>query len=142
MTSIWLQSHAAYNKVMRYGPIHGDMTEFSREDLDDSLETVGMYAHLSSVFVAFYCWNDGLFITIDAQQIRVDETLSAEIPKDKSLIISRGGAVLIRLRYALEEQQSARSEPSEAFIDDEDFDFGLLLARIIQSPKRQSVLLW
>ena len=140
MTSLWLQSHETYSKIMRYDPIQGNMAEFSREDLDDTLETVGFYGFLSGIFSAFYCWNNGLFITIDQQQIRVDETLSAEISTDKKLIISKGTETLVTLDYQLDDGEQFVHDPT-AFIDDEDSDFGLLLTRIIQSPKRQKVLL-
>ena len=138
--NLWLQSHAAYSKLMHYDPMQGSMAEFSREDLDDTLETVGFYGDISGVFAAFYCWNNGLFITIDQQQIRVDETLSAEISTDKKLIISKGTETLVTLDYQLDDGEQFVHDPT-AFIDDEDSDFGLLLTRIIQSPKRQKVLL-
>ena len=133
---ILLQSHTEYNRLAEYDPHTGQYTEVLRHA--HTSVTSGFYSFLSRVFAAIYGWNGEVFLHIAETRTRIDTSVSAQIPQLGVLVIRKDSAVLHRLHYTPE---AMPPDDPTSFIDAEDFDFGLLLARMIQSPERQKVLI-
>lgn len=142
---IWLQLNSKYDGLAEYDHAKGMFTIASRSTLGGKApsKTDGIFAILSTVFVALYCYGQKLFLRIGDDCIPLTSdlivTVSGDI-KDRRLIVEKAGSVIANIDYTLDMSDQFANDPT-SFIEDEDFDFGLFVSNISKNNERQRVLL-
>lgn len=142
---IWLQSNDKYDEFAKYDHGKGTFTITSRNELggNSPSSTEGRFTIMSSVFVALYKFDQGLFVRIGDRQIPLTDdvivTVSGELKK-RLLIVKNAGKEIARFNYVLDSSKKFLDDPTP-FIENEDFDFGLLISNISVNDKRKRVLL-
>ena len=142
---IWLQLNSKYDGLAEYDHAKGMFTITSRNTLGAKapLKTDGMFAILSTVFVALYCFGQQLFLRIGDTCIPLTNDLVVTVSGDtnrRKLNIEKDGVVIADIEYMLDLSKQFPNDPTP-FVEDEDFDFGLFLFNISKDRERQRVLL-
>lgn len=142
---IWLQSNDKYDELAEYDHGKGTFTIASRDDLSGNTPacTEGIFAIMSTVFVALYKFGQELFVRIGNQCIPLTDdvvvTVSGDVNK-RRLTVKKAGKVIAHLNYMLDNSRKISDDPTP-FIEDEDFDFGLFVSNVSANDKRKRVLL-
>ncbi|MBD1558046.1 hypothetical protein HC752_13990 [Vibrio sp. S9_S30] len=143
---IWLQSNDKYDELAKYDHDSGRFTIASRNDLGGNTpsSTEGIYAIMSTVFVALYKFGQGLFFRIGEQCFPLTDdvivTVSGEDFNKRQLIVKKAGKEIAHFNYVLDSSKKFSGDPTP-FVQNEDFDFGLFVSNISANEKRKRVLL-
>lgn len=142
---IWLQSNERYDAIAEYDHSAGSFTQISRRLMGSKapLSTDGIYSNLSSAFVAIYQLDKQLFLRIDDNCIPMTNDVVVSVGGDidnRWLVVLKAGIEVFHVDYGLDSSKKIPGDPT-AFIEKEDFDFGLFLSNVSKSQKRKRVLL-
>ena len=142
---IWLQLNSKYDGIAEYDHAKGMFTIASRNTLGGKapLKTDGVFAILSTVFVALYCFSQQLFLRIGDDCIPLTSDLVVTVSGDinsRKLRVEKAGVVVAHIDYTLDVSDQFPNDPTP-FVEDEDFDFGLFVSNISKNSERQRVLL-
>ncbi len=144
---IWLQSKNEYDCLAEFDPATGGLRKHSRRTLGvnapDVKEIVGSFADIKSGLLVLFqsrgrivFWASGKEFELDGQTI-VDVHGSG---CKKRLTIKTNGAVVHDLDYELANDDAISDDPT-AFVDGEDYDFGVFVSNISKDKDRRDVLL-
>jgi len=142
---IWLQSNDKYDELAKYDHGKGTYMIASRNNLGGNTpsSTEGMFSIMSTVFLALYKFEQGLFIRIGDQLISLTDDVIVTVSGDdekRLLSVKKSAKDIAHLNYVLDSSKKFSNDPTP-FIEDEDFDFGLLISNISTNEKRKRVLL-
>jgi hypothetical protein len=142
---IWLQQNSKYDGLAEYEHTSGMFKLSSRKTLGNNvpLKTDGVFSILSTVFVALYCFNQQLFLRIGDDCIPIISDLVITVTGDvnnRKLCVEKAGVVVAQIDYTLDMSDQFSNDPT-AFVEDEDFDFGLFVSNVSKRSERQRVIL-
>lgn len=142
---LWLQSNEKHDVLAELEPATGQWRQRSRSRLGASSPrgVQGFFALLSGTFTALYRYGDALFIHVGGtpHPLRHDTAIRVEGPPQARLLrISLAGRDVEALPYAVELPPSLPGDLT-AFVEAEDFDFGLFVSNVSRSEERKAVLL-
>lgn len=140
---IWLQCNECFNDVAEFDETAGTWRIIKRtsEGNDIPSRTDGFYSILSSVFCALYHSSGELFVQMGDVKVKLSNNVEIAVngpPGKRCLSLMVSGHEFAKHEYALISQR-IEGDPT-AFVEDEDFDFGVFLSNIARTPKRQSIL--
>lgn len=142
---LWLQSKDRFQDVAELDETTGDWRLVRRttegEIIPDLSNMDGAFSMLSDMFCALFCSHGELFVRIGETQVRLSDDIQLMVdgpPEKRCLSLVVSGREHARLEYALA-SQPIEGDPT-AFIENEDFDFGVFLSNIAHNPNRQAVL--
>lgn len=134
-----VQSHTVFNEVAEFDPETGALEVFPRS-IDERVEIRGHYAILSGVLVVLYRTGDGLNLRIGSTVLVGGELLSvthARKVTDCRLSVTRSGVPPLEINYTVSLLDPPLALDPTPFVEDEDFDFGLFISNVLQSPTRR-----
>ncbi|MEN1679865.1 MAG: hypothetical protein AAGJ46_09740 [Planctomycetota bacterium] len=144
--TIWLQNNEKYDRVASLDPASGVFGEHSRSALDQEspVKTDGIYSILSGAMAAVFAWDDAVFVCLGTSTAKLSGETKVSVdgpPSSRKLSIEDGNGIVAQHQYSLEPSQLPIPGDTTPFVEDEDFDFGLLMSNIASSDQRQAVLL-
>jgi hypothetical protein len=105
--------------------------------------TVGSFTELAGLFVALYVQDGTLQLRMGEEIYPLDDEAVVAVEGELSsreLTVSRHGKEVAKHQYAVDESQIIEGDET-AFVDEEDYDFGMWLANVSKNPERKQVLL-
>jgi hypothetical protein len=137
-----VQSHQSFDTVADYDPATQTFFAFSRraEPARLSEPITGAYEILGGKRIVLYRRRNALYLDVDHRTIPLNEH-SVDVLSAKSyrlLRISRGGNVVLELKYPAPVLDPPVAEDPTPFVQEEDFDFGLFLRNVSRDTARQS----
>lgn len=138
-----LGSHSIYANLAEYDIKNRTYIILSGDNSNNRSKTQGSYELLNNFFVAIFTKKNNIYLAIDDKLIKVNDGLRVDFTKDKhrrilKIVPENHGEII--LDYSIDESIQIENDPTP-FIDDEDFDYGLLIYNILRTPERQKVLL-
>ena len=140
---MFLQSHQSFDTVAEYDPSTRTFTTFSRNVEPSRVPTgqlSGVFDHLGERRVLLYRLDGVLYLEIDDDRIPMEghvvEVYAAN--EDRVLRVFGNSTVVFELTYSSPHLDPPLSDDLTAFVEEEDFDFGLFLANVSRDQERQS----
>jgi hypothetical protein len=138
---ITLQSVEKYIQLAQYDHCTGNVRLISRGSLNasENINTSGIFSELSGVFVALYPFKEKLFLRIGERCMSCDDIkvfVSGESLCRKLIVEKAGEKISVEYRVNLSKKFDNDPTP---FVEDEHFDFGLLVSNILNSNQRRQV---
>lgn len=148
-----LRSANRFDLVGRFDRGRGLLSEkVVRGNEAQRLPTAGYYSHFGDDLVALYADDGTVWLRIGDEEIRADAVNADWSPEHsiRRLRLVHDGEVVREVSYRLPMTNSSRRSTSgeaqdgvvdtTAFVEAEDFDFGLFIANVLNDPERQRVL--
>lgn len=138
-----LLSHRSFDTVADYDPATGTITTFSRKTEPgrvSSRQGAGVFDNLGGRRVLLYRLAGVLYLQVDDQRITM-EGLAVEVHSakgDRVLRVLADGAIVFELTYRPTHLDPPLSDDPTAFVEEEDFDFGVFLANVSRDRGRQA----
>ena len=141
MRELLLQLSTRFSEIARFDP---ETTQYAFEARSDDLPIAldGHCCLLDGVFVALYRLDQRLYLALDGHTIPLDESTKVIVSgpsQARTLSVSHPNMGTYKVDYPL--TQEALPGDTTAFVDQEDFDFGLFLSNVAADVERQQVLL-
>lgn len=146
---MWLQSHDEFDIVAAFNPVDGSLERLSRTVLGsdapvfDSID--GWFSDHADGALVLYWKGGAIFFRIRCEgtdkEFELDETTEISVvgpPPQRELTVYRNGVSVYRLNYSPQSVFRSSDDPT-AFIDEEDFDFGLFASNISKDRRRKEV---
>ena len=136
-----LQSHQSFDTAADYDPTTGRFDLFSRHAEPNRVagQLSGVFDHIGGKRVLLYRLGDGLYVEIDGQRLHL-ETHVVEVQAvngRRRLQVLSDGRGVIEMTYDPPLLDPPLSLDPTAFIEEEDFDFGLFLRNVWHDRSRQ-----
>jgi hypothetical protein len=121
-----------------------NITEYSRGLLGNKHPKTyhGFFSQWGETFIAIYGIGKRLFLIVNHHLFEINRRQIIEVsgPKHaRSLKIIKDNEIVFETRYSLKDLNQPIPEDPTPFIDDEDFDIGLLASNISKSMKRRTI---
>lgn len=141
---MWLRSNECYDRLAELDPSSGRYTVLDRKDLGEMAPSKcdGVFSVLNHVFVAIYPIGNQVIFRLGDEVFELDDRTIVDVegPNDSRLLrVIHGGHPIATHVYAITAKRF-EDDPTP-MIDDEDFDFGLLVENISKHPERKEVML-
>lgn len=136
-----LQSHRSFDTVGDYDPMTGRFEIFSRRAEPNRVvgQLCGAFDHLGGKRVLLYRLADNLCLEIDGQKLSLDKhVVEVRSVNGRHLLrVLSDGRIVTELTYDPPQLSPPLSLDPTAFVEEEDFDFGLFLHNVSHDPSRQ-----
>ena len=99
----------------------------------------GTCSFLSGTLVARYVYKDALFMRLGTQEIRLRENVAVNVEGPDNcrvLTVKEDGSILAQIQYTLPPDRPKKPEDFPAYMDEEDFDYGLFLKNLSLNLER------
>lgn len=139
----WLQSKKCFQDIVKYNEKSGEFEIVNRNSPDVPENLDGSYEILGGVFVVLYINDQELYVGVGSNSFQMGNGLEISVKNDadnRLMTLTKNGAVLSTVQYKILSENKFAGDTT-AFIDDEDFDYGLFLSNISKDKGRQKVLL-
>lgn len=141
--AIFLRNYDAFNDIISYDEASGNWHRITAEQKNvlSSHDISGFFAMLSSKFCGIYSLGRDIFICVGDLRVALNEKIKITVigsPEKRHLTILDDGKIIGSHIYSVDTANQFENDPTP-FIEDEDFDFGLLIANISESTGRQEV---
>jgi hypothetical protein len=138
-----LQSHQSFDTVAEYDPTTRTFTTFSRKaepGRASSGQRSGVFDYLGERRVLLYRLAGVLYLEVDDQRIPMEGHVVEVHPVngDRVLRVLANSTVVIELMYIPPHLDPPLSDDPTAFVEEEDFDFGLFLTNVSRDQERQA----
>ena len=138
-----LQSHQSFDTVADYDPTTGTFNTFSRKAEPGRVSSGhrgGVFDHLGGKRVLLYRLAGVLYLEVDGQRILMEGHVVEVHPVngDRVLRVLADGTVVFELTYSPPHLDPPLSDDPTAFVEEEDFDFGLFLTNVSRDRERQA----
>jgi|688.fasta_scaffold231290_2 hypothetical protein len=103
----------------------------------------GFFALLSSNFCAIFRSGQEIMMCVGGVRISLSKDVKISVSGNRDqrrLVVSKKGEMVVAQVYSLDNWGKIKGDPTP-FVEEEDFDFGLLIANIAGSPERQQVFI-
>jgi hypothetical protein len=141
-----LQSRDCFAEVGMLVDAKAPLVVLSREDPDAksllSAPLVGHFAQLGRRLAMFFRWHDHLHLRLGEVDFDVDElgavaSWSVVGARRRLEVVDGSGAVVVSLDYEIADQPVPVSDDITPFVEDEDFDFGQFVTRVLGDSERR-----
>ena len=108
-----------------------------------SADCRGSFWIQGQTFFAFACIDGKLYVRIGDVVFELSENVTIDThgtPPNRTLVVVRDGVPYLSMPYLLGGEGGGSSDETP-FVEDEDFDFGLLLSNISHSEERKKIIL-
>jgi hypothetical protein len=136
-----LQFHQSFDILAEYDPATGGFAAFSRSAEPARVHFVqGTFDYLSGKRVILYRLAGVLYLDVDGERVPVEDHVVEVRPLngDRVLRVRGDRGLVFEVAYSPRRLDPPLSEDPTAFIDEEDFDFGLFLRNVSRDRERQS----
>ncbi|MDN5205232.1 hypothetical protein QQ008_27865 [Fulvivirgaceae bacterium BMA10] len=135
-----LRSYTDYNVFAKV-----DLKNHTLRSIDyDNLEEKGLYAYLGDNLVFFYRLNDNLYLSIDYDNILIDDRVEILLLKKKEsqyvLSVKILDQILYNIEYSFIKEKYFFEDDTTGFIEEEDFNFGLFLRNVVMNNERKRLI--
>lgn len=138
-----LRSNRSFGKVVEFDPVNVGWRELVTDNLsgNEPRKANGFFDFLGGEFVAIFLLEGYVVVQVGGKSFPLDSTeiLVEGGVSSRKLHIKATGQKPLVLSYSLVNEPKFKDDPT-AFVDDEDFDFGLFIANIASSQSRQKVI--
>ena len=137
-----LQSHGSFDLLAEFDAANEAFTTFSKKSEPErvsSRKVAGVFEYVGGRRLLLYRLSGVLYVQVDDERMRMND-LSIELMRANNgrvLRLSADGGFMLELGYRLIDLDPALSDDSTAFVEEEDFDFGLFLANLASDQRRQ-----
>jgi hypothetical protein len=136
-----LQSNRSFDTLAEYDPMTGHFETISRRAEPNRVagQLCGAFDHLGGKRVLLYRLGDILYLEIDGQQLPLDKHVVEVRSVDGRhlLRVLSDGRVVTEWTYDPPQLNPPLSLDPTAFVEEEDYDFGLFLHNVSHDPSRQ-----
>lgn len=137
-----LQSHRSFDTAVNYDPTTGRFDPFSRRAEPNRVagQLSGVFDHIGGKRVLLYRLGDGLYLEIDGQRLHLEThvVVVQAVNGCRLLQVLSDGRSVIEMTYDPPLLDPPLSLDPTAFIEEEDFDFGLFLHNVSHDRSRQT----
>lgn len=142
---LWLRSNRSFGRLLEFDPVNGKSRELLASELGENVpkKVSGFFDFLNGTLTAIYAFAGRLFLRIGDITIPIEEGITVIASGDasnRSLRVKQRGNELSSINYSIVDAPKFADDPT-AFIENEDFDFGLFIANVASSADRRSVAL-
>jgi hypothetical protein len=100
---------------------------------------------LAGKTIVFFRQGDALHLRVDQSVIELNGDISVQYCRvgethTLQVVSRRDGSALLRLDYTLPLNVVPVGEDPTPFVEDEDFDFGLFIANVVNNPERSAII--
>jgi hypothetical protein len=137
---ILLRSFDKYNRFADFDPQTGQLRERSARSLGGPQRFQGFFTTLGGQRIALYRASDGIHVHCQDKDFELSR---AHVDRRREgqqylLDLSDANGSVVSVRYSPPALYPPLEMDPTAFVEEEDFDFGLLLSNISKDPVRQS----
>jgi hypothetical protein len=142
---VWLQSNERHEVLGQFDPSTCVLKEVERSTLGDITPAMphGFYSYLGDLRIGVYGVAGKLFLVIDDQllELATDDTIEVSGPRDARhlRVVNKVGQAITEATYSLRGLAGSIPNDSTPFVEDEDFDIGLLASNVSKDPERRSI---
>lgn len=139
---ILLQSHDHFDQLGVWEPKAQQLKVIHRNQ-NPELELqplCGLYTQSNDNFLLLYRPGQDLRFRYGTDEIKIDQTVTAKLehsPQNNILVLLRGTLPILRCCYHRRIPDPSLEEDLTPFVEEEDFDFGLLVRNVINDQTRQ-----
>ncbi|MBN2022234.1 MAG: hypothetical protein JW809_05525 [Pirellulales bacterium] len=142
---VWLQSNEKYGILGEFDAASRTWKEVDRSVLGNAAPSTihGFFSCLGCVRIGVYGLEGNLFVIIDDEvtELAADDMIEVNGPTTARVmrVVNRAGMVVASATYSLETIPGWLPNDCTPFVEDEDFDIGLLASNISKNTKRRSI---
>ena len=142
---LWLQSNERYDLVAQFDPSSYVLTELDRCFLGNTVPGIfhGFFSHFGESRIGVYGLAGKLFLLIDDRLFELEASDTIEVDGPTSArhlrVLNNVGKVISETRYSLHEVAGPIPDDPTPFVDNEDFDIGLLASNVSKNPERRAI---
>jgi hypothetical protein len=137
-----LQSHKSFNTMADYDPVTGTFVTFSRssEPARASGKKAGAFDDIGGKRALLFRLAGVLYLQVENQRMQMDDHAIElqSVHGRRVLQVFSDGKVVLELTYDPPILDPPRAMDPTPFVEEEDFDFGLLLSNLSRDRSRQS----
>lgn len=137
-----LQSHNSFDTMADYDPVTGTLVIFTRsaDAAGASGEKAGAFDEIGGKRVLLFRLGGVLYLQVENQRMRMDDHAIElrSVNGRRVLQVRSNGKVVVELTYDPPLLDPPLSVDPTPFVEEEDFDFGLLLSNLSKDRSRQS----
>lgn len=139
---VWLRRAHHYAEIAHFEPSNRALDK-ARNDApapDDWDALAGTFFIGRDDFLALYRRGGQIFFASRDLIVELNEEITAErrlVDTERRLIVKRAGSAIADIAYSVPDRLVSTEEDPTPFVDDEDFDYGLHVTRVINDPDRQ-----
>lgn len=142
---LWLQSSSKFDLIAEFSPDLMALYRRSKRDLGGSApkRLDGFFYEFAGGLLVLYNQDGNIFFVSNGNRFLLDDDTIVAVagkPTDRKLEVIHKGKTIYSTTYLTDYESKIESDPT-AFVDDEDFDFGLFVSNISKDPERKSILI-
>jgi hypothetical protein len=140
----FLRNYEIYQDIVAF-----DLTDGTWQRVDSEMQNKlgprdlsGFFALLSSNFCAIFRSGQEIMMCVGGVRIALSKDVKISVSGNRGqrrLVVSKKGEMVVAQAYSLDNWKIKGD--LTPFVEEEDFDFGLLIANIAGSPERQQVFI-
>ncbi|MBX3421510.1 MAG: hypothetical protein KF752_08140 [Pirellulaceae bacterium] len=140
---IYLQDWDQYDRIAQIDGKSGELQLLPMNDSSLSLRTTGRFTDQVGAILAFFAADGVLFLRLNDFVCEFTDSVDIRllgVSSDRRISVYRDGVELYSTACRVNVTDKFDDDLT-AFVDDEDFDFGLFLMNVSKSPDRKAILL-
>lgn len=140
---VWVRSHDRYHEIAHFDPASAHL-EVGRADApnpDDWDALSGTYHRDDERLMVLYRDEAGLVFVCDRRLLPLTSGLTAErlnASGKHRLVLRQAGEIVLDVTYGTSNPIVSVEEDLTPFVEEEDFDYGLHVASLVNDPGRQA----
>lgn len=142
---VWLQCNERYDVVGQFDPSSCVLKLLERTALGNTVPAIphGFFSHFGNLKIGVYGLAGKLFLVLDDQllQLAADDTIEVSGPRAARhlCILTKSGKVVTQVTYSLHGVVGTIPNDPTPFVEEEDFDIGLLASNVSKDLERRTV---
>ena len=131
-----VNSHDVFRKVGFFDPETGALQEAERTEVDlTGMVQRGHYSRAGGQLTVFYRIDDSFYLWLTGRQWSAESSLIAWSNRgnESCLTVQDSSGIRAEIRYEVQPRDPRDITP---FAEDEDWDFGLFVTNVLNSPER------
>lgn len=141
---MYLQSKDLFDLIIRFDIDKGVLERISKNNQGFSDRLNGSFSEYDDTFFVIFVENDRLFFCYNNKKIDLLDSYVINVegtPNNRKMTILKDGKKYDEVEYSLGVLDNKYENDITAFIEDEDFDFGLFVSNLSRNKERKKVLL-